>query len=100
MKFDEVRAWKDEAYREILSDEQIAHPSGALADEDLAEVFGGDGPYDGNDAAAAASSSCTSNNALTSRRCHSWALLCDINLFSADVHVITLDHLIGIGASE
>src|ERR1700722_13744908 len=47
MKFDVVRAWKDEAYRQSLSEEQLsalpANPAGELelTDDDLASVYGG-----------------------------------------------------------
>ncbi len=48
MKFDIVRAWKDETYRQSLSQEQLsqlpANPAGEveLADADLESVYGGD----------------------------------------------------------
>jgi mersacidin/lichenicidin family type 2 lantibiotic len=47
MKLDIVRAWKDEAYRQSLSEEQSrmlpANPAGALEldDTDLMSVYGG-----------------------------------------------------------
>jgi mersacidin/lichenicidin family type 2 lantibiotic len=47
MKLDIVRAWKDEAYRASLSEEQLAllpaNPIGEveLSDSDLAGVYGG-----------------------------------------------------------
>jgi mersacidin/lichenicidin family type 2 lantibiotic len=45
MKFDIVRAWKDESYRQRLSDEQLgqlpAHPAGDLTEAELASVAGG-----------------------------------------------------------
>ncbi|HEY1348251.1 MAG TPA: mersacidin/lichenicidin family type 2 lantibiotic [Ktedonobacteraceae bacterium] len=49
MKLDIVRAWKDQTYREHLSQEQLAHlptnPAGdlELSESDLATVYGGDG---------------------------------------------------------
>lgn len=49
MKFDLVRAWKDESYRQSLSDEQLnqlpENPAGAidLTDAELESVFGGNG---------------------------------------------------------
>jgi mersacidin/lichenicidin family type 2 lantibiotic len=49
MKFDIVRAWKDQTYRENLSAEQRnqlpANPAGEmeLGEADLASVYGGDG---------------------------------------------------------
>ena len=48
MKFDIVRAWKDDAYRQNLSAEQLtqlpANPAGELelSDADLAFIYGGD----------------------------------------------------------
>src|SRR5258708_6294411 len=69
MKFDIVRAWKDDMYRQNLTQEQLsmlpAHPAGELAEADLALVSGcGDGGFDdnglgivGSSAAASASSS-------------------------------------------
>jgi mersacidin/lichenicidin family type 2 lantibiotic len=47
MKLDIVRAWKDETYRQALSEEQFrtlpANPAGELelADTDLMSVYGG-----------------------------------------------------------
>ncbi len=96
MKFDITRAWKDEAYRQSLSPEQLeileSHPAGELGDADLAAVYGGDMPDNYGVASAAASSS--------SRRTHSFSLLCDINIFSLDVPVLAIPRLINIGASE
>jgi len=49
MKLDIVRAWKDEAYRQSLSEEQLstlpANPAGQLelAETDLSSVQGGSG---------------------------------------------------------
>jgi mersacidin/lichenicidin family type 2 lantibiotic len=48
MKFDVVRAWKDEMYHQSLSNEQLdqlpAHPAGEieLVDADLESVYGGE----------------------------------------------------------
>lgn len=42
MKFDLVRVWKDEAYRQSLSGEQLpANPAGELAEAQLDVVYGG-----------------------------------------------------------
>jgi mersacidin/lichenicidin family type 2 lantibiotic len=42
MKFDLVRVWKDEAYRQSLSNEQLpANPAGELAEAELDTVHGG-----------------------------------------------------------
>jgi len=100
MKFDITRAWKDEAYRQTLSEEELqslpAHPAGEVIDEtELAEVFGGDMPDVGMGAVGAASSASSS-----SRHTHSFSLLCDINVFSLDAHVIAIDHLLGIAECE
>jgi mersacidin/lichenicidin family type 2 lantibiotic len=52
MKFDIVRVWKDESYRQSLSNEQLSqfpeNPAGAieLTDTELESVFGGGG-YEG-----------------------------------------------------
>jgi len=97
MKFDTVRAWKDEAYRQTLDAEQVqaleVNPVGELDETTLAEIFGGDMPDMGVAGASAAASS-------TDRRCHSFSLLCDINLFSIDAHIIAIDHLLNIAAQE
>ena len=45
MRFDIVRAWKDEAYRQSLSDEQSntlpANPAGELTGAELSSINGG-----------------------------------------------------------
>ncbi len=45
MDLDMVRAWKDEAYRESLSEEErsllLQNPVGELTDDDLQSVYGG-----------------------------------------------------------
>jgi mersacidin/lichenicidin family type 2 lantibiotic len=47
MGLDVVRAWKDEAYRESLSEEErkqlLQNPVGELTDDDLQSVYGGIG---------------------------------------------------------
>ena len=51
---DIIQAWKDETYRDALSEDQLAylpvHPSGMLEleDEDLESVAGGDDSYTRN----------------------------------------------------
>lgn len=92
MKFDVVRAWKDETYRQTLRKEDLTalppHPSGELelADDELEQVFGGrHTPGVGNADAFA----------------HddwplSYALICEINIFSIHIEILTLD-LINIG---
>ncbi|HEY0753113.1 MAG TPA: mersacidin/lichenicidin family type 2 lantibiotic [Ktedonobacteraceae bacterium] len=99
MKFDIVRVWKDEAYRQLLSKEELknleANPVGELDEADLAEVFGGDGPGSTPSAAGLAAAAFSNSNHM-----HSYGLLCDINVFSLDVRAIELDHLINIAAAE
>ncbi len=101
MKFDIVRAWKDEEYRQTLTEEQLnslpANPAGELKDTELTAVCGGGGPEVSDLGVGAASSS---SSASSERRTHSFSLLCDINIFSADVHVIGVDRLINIGSCE
>lgn len=86
MKFDVVRAWKDENYRQTLSQEQLemlpANPAGELDEEALATVHGG--YYGGFGAASSASATAAST------RFHSLALLCDISLFSINLLQIEL----------
>ncbi len=99
MKCDITRAWKDENYRESLGEEELsalpANPAGELCDSELSNVCGGDG-YDYNGFGAAASASSSDRET----RVHSFSVLCDINVFSADVHVLGLDRLINIGSCE
>ena len=103
MKFDVVRAWKDEAYRQALSDEQLnslpANPAGELDDADLASVCGG---FDGHgwDSDWGFGVVTTSVASALRHRLHSWGLTCDIDVFSADVNVIGVDRLINIGSTE
>ncbi len=101
MKFDITRAWKDENYRESLSEEELsalpANPAGELGEKDLDMVCGGGGfEYNGFGAAASSSASATERET----RVHSFSVICDINIFSADVHVLGLDRLINIGNCE
>ena len=95
MKFDIARAWKDEAYRQSLSNEQLnelpSNPAGELSESELSAVCGG---YDGFGAAASSAAFASEH------RTHSYAVLCDINIFSLDVHVLGLDRLINIGSKE
>jgi mersacidin/lichenicidin family type 2 lantibiotic len=91
MNFDIIRAWKDEAYRQNLSQEDLdslpAHPAGDLSDSELAMVNGGEYGY----GVYGASSSSSSAHA-TEARIHSYSFICDVNLFSLNV----LHSLIGI----
>ena len=90
MKFDVARAWKDEDYRQGLSEEQIqllpANPAGELSDADLSSVHGGGwGNWGVPDGILGASTS-TANASHT--RVHSFAVLCDVSVFS--VNLITI----------
>lgn len=79
MKFDIVRAWKDETYRESLNEEQLemlpANPVGELDESDLATVCGGG-------LGVGVSSSSSSQELKAEKRTHSFALICDISIFS------------------
>ena len=103
MKFDLVRSWKDEAYRQSLDAGQLdalpVNPAGELSETDLASVVGGDSPDSATDAAAAAAASTSTTNT-SSRHTHSFALLCDITIFSTSIHVLAIDHLLGIASVE
>jgi len=75
MKFDITRAWKDEAYRQTLSEEELgllpANPAGELelSDTDLETVAGGFGP----------------GTVFASQRSTSVAVLCELNVFSLNI---------------
>ena len=115
MKFDIVRAWKDESYRQSLSEEQLntlpTNPVGELSDAQLESVYGGDGfggpagglgggvgpgllggpgflgaPLGGFGVGASQSAS-----AASAERIHSFSGFCDVNIFSANL--ISLSHL-------
>ncbi|HEU5375875.1 MAG TPA: mersacidin/lichenicidin family type 2 lantibiotic [Ktedonobacteraceae bacterium] len=67
MKFDIVRAWKDEAYRQNLSEEQLCmlpdNPAGALelTDAQLESVYGGGGSEGGKNVESYALLACEIN---------------------------------------
>jgi mersacidin/lichenicidin family type 2 lantibiotic len=88
MKFDIVRAWKDESYRQTLSEEQLsmlpANPAGEMSEAEMAMVCGGDGVNDFGLGVGAASSS-SSENFRGEHRTHSFALICDLSLFSVNL---------------
>ena len=96
MKFDVVRAWKDEAYRQTLNDEQLnslpANPVGALelSDAELENVFGG-----GHGVGVVA----TASAHRSSEAIHSYALICEINIYSIDIEVLDIN-LLSIGNSH
>jgi len=118
MKFNVVRAWKDEAYRQSLSKRQRerlpANPAGELTETELELVTGGDGSGGGNGggiqpvapaithhgafhgSAGAASSSASS----TERIITSFSVVCTIDVFSVSLHVLNVENLISIANSE
>ena len=82
MKFDITRAWKDESYRQSLSEEQLsmlpANPAGELTDAELAEVAGGwDGGFGGFGSGFFGHGG--------NERNESVAVLCELNIFSLSV---------------
>ena len=91
MKFDIVRAWKDESYRESLSAEQIsllpANPVGELTEAELATISGAGGfPAAGvGGVGAAAVPAVAAAVAPVFQRNESIALICEINIFSVNV---------------
>ncbi len=103
MKFDIARAWKDEAYRQTLSAEQLEtlpiNPVGELTDAEMATVCGsGDGNEGGwNGLGAAGVASAASSS---SRHTHSFSVLCDINIFSLSAHVLWIGDLLDIANQE
>lgn len=95
MKFDIVRAWKDEIYRQSLSEEQLqslpANPAGELTDDELASVSGGNWNSTGVGG--------TSTSAAKSEHCHSYTvIICDLNVFSNDVAILALQDVLNIGS--
>ena len=99
MKFDIVRAWKDESYRQSLSEEQLntlpANPVGILSDAQLESVYGGGGaplgiaPVGGGLGVGAGVGE--SSSLASEERIHSFAGFCDFNMFS--LNLISLSHL-------
>lgn len=87
MKCDIVRAWKDKAYRQSLSEEQLstlpANPVGELSDADLAHVSG-DG--DGSPNSFGEFSNFAGFNSFVNFHKESVAVIvCELNIFSASV---------------
>lgn len=80
MKFDIARAWKDESYRQDLSDEQRsslpANPAGELTGAELESIYGGLGP----------ASSASSSFAAERDSFHSIAVFCQEELFSLNIN--------------
>ncbi len=94
MKFDIARVWKDEAYRQILSEEQLnilpANPAGELTDTELVAVNGGS-DHDNGFGFASSTSAANSNHR------HTFSGLCDINIFSLDkAHILWVGELLQI----
>jgi mersacidin/lichenicidin family type 2 lantibiotic len=88
MKFDITRAWKDEAYRQALSEEELhllpTNPAGELelADDELDTVsggFGGVGGFGGFGGIGGFGGTFISN------RENSVAVICEINIFSINI---------------
>jgi len=88
MKFDIARAWKDETYRQTLSDEQLemlpANPAGELNDAEMVAVCGGGGE-EGNFGFGGVASSSSSSSRFAREHFHSLSLVCDISIFSLNV---------------
>ena len=98
MKFDIVRAWKDENYRHSLSEEQRqalpTNPAGELTDDELSAVTGGNW-VNGHWVDVGG----TSSSAASSHHTHSYAvIICDLNIFSNDIAVIALQDVLNIGS--
>jgi mersacidin/lichenicidin family type 2 lantibiotic len=76
MKFDIVRAGKDDSYRQSLGTEQLntfsTNPVGELSDIDLESIYGGQGAVGFG----------ASSDFAASQRVHSFAVFCDRNTFS------------------
>ncbi len=117
MKFDIVRAWKDEAYRKSLSNKQRdmlpANPVGELTEAEMELVFGGDGGGGGGGgggvtpAAPAVFHHHTSIHRSTAvvttavagssvSHVHSFSVICDISVFSLSASVVALSNLLNI----
>ncbi len=84
MKFDIVHAWKDEAYRLSLSDEQRSmlptNPAGPeLADADLESIYGGGG---------------------SSHKSSLAVVTCEVNLFTVNANVLAVPINLLTGAAN
>ncbi|MEO7020512.1 MAG: mersacidin/lichenicidin family type 2 lantibiotic [Ktedonobacteraceae bacterium] len=86
MQFDIVRAWKDENYRQSLSEEQLntlpTSPVGELelSDTDLETIYGGWGSGNHNYG--------SSNGG--SQRVGSIALICEINIYTINLSLLPI----------
>lgn len=94
MKFDIARAWKDEAYRQSLSAEELkmlpANPSGELelTDAELEMVSGGIGPGVGGFGGFGGVG--PGRGAGFVSHTNSVALICEINIFSINLLNVAL----------
>lgn len=103
MKFDIVRAWKDDSYRQSLNEEQLsmlpANPVGELTDAELATIFGtgggggpiGPGPVAGGPVAGGAVAPAIPAVPVVPVAHHDFvrnesiAVLCELNIFSISI---------------
>ncbi|HLI70043.1 MAG TPA: mersacidin/lichenicidin family type 2 lantibiotic [Ktedonobacteraceae bacterium] len=92
MKFDIVRTWKDESYRQNLSAEELsslpANPAGELANADLETIYGGGGAPFGLGFGGPGGPAASSSGAFASdlERYHSIAVFCQEQAFSWNVN--------------
>ena len=91
MQFDIVRAWKDEAYYQSLSEEQLSalpiNPAGELTDADLAGISGAGG-FPGSDVGGVGGVGVGAVGVgvgVQHIRNESVALICEINVFSVSI---------------
>ncbi len=89
MEFDIERAWKDETYRQTLSEEQLqtlpANPAGDLSEADLAAACGAWGPGWGGPVGVG-----VAVPVVSSFRSHesSIGLVCEVNVFTVNANVL------------
>ncbi|HEY0753110.1 MAG TPA: mersacidin/lichenicidin family type 2 lantibiotic [Ktedonobacteraceae bacterium] len=117
MKFDIVRAWKDEVYRQSLNKKQRnklpVNPAGELTEAEMERVVGGDGGGGGAGGIQPAApityhhtsyrrhtSVATASSASSASHMHSHSVLCDINVFSLSIPALALPHLLDILSGE
>jgi mersacidin/lichenicidin family type 2 lantibiotic len=116
MKFDIVRAWKDESYRQSLSTEQLntlpGNPAGELSNAEMELVYGGGGggggplgggplgggPVGGGPVGGGAVGAGLSGSAASSHRTHSFAVFCDRNTFSINARRTSTGEIGDVGA--
>jgi mersacidin/lichenicidin family type 2 lantibiotic len=89
MKCDIERAWKDEAYRQTLSTEQLQalpeNPAGELSDAELAATCGAWGP-------GCATPVGVGVPVFTSTDIHesSTGLICEVNVFTVNLNLVAI----------